>query len=232
MNRILLYLIMLPKGLYQSLGADPAQLRAILDVKLKLDDRKPVNFGRQRQQKKARRFSLILGMFIAFITGIIYIFPLLLMEDRLTALWTFFTMFLFLLSFTLISDFSTVLIDTRDKYIVLPRPVSDRTLFLSRVLHIFIYLFRIVLPMSLPGWIVLGLMDGWKAAVFFPLPLMLLVFTALFVVMGAYLLMLRAASAEKFKELLKLFPDCFLRHHLRHLLPCAPRDGRSGHAPL
>ncbi len=200
---------MLPTGLYTRLGADPAQLRAILNVKLKLDDRKPVNFGRQRQQKKARRFSLVLGMFISFITGVIYIFPLLLMEDRLTALWTFFTMFLFLLSFTLISDFSTVLIDTRDKYIVLPRPVSDRTLFLSRVLHIFIYLFRIVLPMSLPGWIALGLMDGWKAAVFFPLPLMLLVFTALFVVMGVYLLMLRAASAEKFKELLSYFQIAF-----------------------
>ncbi len=200
---------MLPTGLYQKLGADPVQLRAILDVRLKLDDRKPVNFGRQRQHKKARRFSLVLGMFISFITGLVYIFPLLMMENRLTALWTFFTMFLFLLSFTLISDFSTVLIDTRDKYVVLPRPVSDRTLFLSRVLHIFIYLFRIVLPMSLPGWIVLGLMDGWKAAVFFPLPLLLLVFTALFIVMAVYLLMLRAASAEKFKELLSYFQIAF-----------------------
>lgn len=209
MNRFLLYLIMLPTSLYQKLGADPVQLQAILDVKLKMDDRRPVNFGRQQKQKKARRFSLVLGMFISFLTGLMYIFPLLIMKDRLSALWTFFTMFLFLLSFTLISDFSTVLIDTRDKYVVLPRPVSDRTLFLSRMLHIFIYLFRIVLPMSLPGWIMLGLIDGWKAAVFFPLPLMLVVFTALFVVMGVYLLMLRAASAEKFKELLSYFQIAF-----------------------
>jgi ABC-2 type transport system permease protein len=209
MNRILLYLIMLPTGLYTRLGADPGQLRAILDIKLKLDDRKPVNLGRPQKQKKARRFSIFLGMLIAFLTGLIYVFPLVIMHDRLTALWLFFTMFLFLLSFTLISDFSTVLIDTRDKYVILPRPVSDRTLFLSRTLHIFLYLFRIVLPMSIPGWIVLGIMDGWKAVLFFPLPLLLLVFTALFIVMGVYLLMLRAASAEKFKEILSYFQIAF-----------------------
>ncbi len=209
MNRLLLYLIMLPTGMWQRMGADPAQLRAILDVKLKLDDRKPLSFGRPQKQKKARRFSIMLGMFISFITGVIYIFPLVMMEDRLTALWTFFTMFLFLLSFTLISDFSTVLIDTRDKYIVLPLPVSDRTLFLSRLLHVFIYLFRIVLPMSLPGWIVLGIIGGWKAALWFPLPLLLLVFTALFLVMGVYMIMIRVASAEKFKELLSYFQIAF-----------------------
>jgi hypothetical protein len=237
MNRLLLFLIMLPERLYKRLGADPAQLRAILDVKLMMDDRKPVSFGGQQKfqrsqkekkkkrffrffgkkqdpsetpkQRKDRRFSIFLGMFISFLTGFVYIFPLLLVEHRLSAYWLFFSMFLFLLAFTLISDFSTVLIDTRDKYIVLPRPVSDRTLFLSRVLHIFIYLFRIVLPMSLPAWVVLGFTDGWKAALFFPLPLLLLVFTVLFIVMAVYLIMLRVASAEKFKELLSYFQIAF-----------------------
>lgn len=200
---------MLPGNFYKKLGADPVQLRAILDVKLKLDDRKPLAFGRPQKQKKTRRFSLFVGMLVSFLTGLMYVLPLIFIEDLLSALWIFFTMFLFLLSFTLISDFSTVLIDTRDKYIVLPRPVSDRTLFLSRVLHIFIYLFRIVVPMSLPGWIALGIIAGWKAAVFFIFPLLLLVFTALFVVMAVYLLMLRIASAEKFKELLSYFQIAF-----------------------
>jgi hypothetical protein len=200
---------MLPAGLWQRLGADPAQLRAILDVKLKMDDRKPMGFGRQQKQKKARRFAIALGMFVSFVTGLIYVLPLAQMDDLLSGLWTFFTMFLFLLSFTLISDFSTVLIDTRDKYVVLQLPVSDRTLFLSRMLHIFIYLFRIVLPMSLPGWITLGIIAGWKALVWYPVPLMLLVFTALFLVMGVYLIMLRVASAEKFKELLSYFQIAF-----------------------
>lgn len=211
MNRLLLFLIMLPSQLWRKLGADPSQLRAILDVKLKLDDRRPVSFGRQQnsKKKKNRRFSIVWGMVVSFATGVIYIFPLLMIEDVLSGLWLFFTMFLFLLSITLISDFSTVLIDTRDKYIVLPQPVNDRTLFLSRLLHIFIYLFRIVLPMSLPGWIAIGFLIGWKAALIYPLPLLLLVFTALFVVMGVYLFLLRVASPEKFKELLSYFQIAF-----------------------
>jgi ABC-2 type transport system permease protein len=151
----------------------------------------------------------VLGMMVSFFTGFIYVLPLASMEHHNSGLWMYYTMFLFLLSLMLITDFSTVLIDTRDKYIVLPQPVNDRTLFLSRMLHIFIYLFRIVLPMSLPGWISVGLIFGWKAAVWFPVPLLLLVFIALFVVIAVYLIMLRIASAEKFKETLSYFQIAF-----------------------
>jgi len=205
MNKVFLRLALWPSGIWKSMGADTDQLRAILEVKLKLDDRKPVSFGKQAKQKKNRRFSSGLAMFISFFTGLIYIFPLAFIPDRVLSLSVFFTMFLFLLTFTLITDFSNVLIDTRDKYIVLLRPVNDQTLFLSRMLHIFIYLFRIVLPMSLPAWITLGIIDGWRAAVWFPFPLLLLVFTTLFLVMGVYLLMLRLASAERFKDILGYF---------------------------
>lgn len=210
MNRFLLYLLMLPVGLWRKMGADPLQLHAILDIKLKLDDRRPLNFGRQQgRKKKNRRFSTIWGMVVSFLTGIMYVMPLVMMEDRISGLWMFYTMFLFLLTVTLVSDFSTVLIDTRDKYIVLPQPVNDRTLFLSRALHILIYLFRIVLPMSLPGWIVTGIVAGWQSVLLFPLTVLLLLLTTLFFVMGAYLIMLRLASAEKFKEILSYFQIAF-----------------------
>ncbi len=203
MNKLLLRLALLPSGLWKSMGADTGQLQALLDVKLKLDDRRPVGFGRNRTEKKNRRFSLIWGMVISFISGLIYVMPLLVFRnDMLLALSAFFVLFLFMLSFTLISDFSTVLVDTRDKFIVLPRPVNDRTLFLSRMLHIFIYLFRIVLPMSLPGWILLGLMHGWKAAIWYPVPILLITFTALFLVMGVYMLILKLTAPGRFKDIL------------------------------
>ena len=59
MNKFLLYLVMLPAALWRSLGADVPQLRAILDVKLMLDDRKPLAFGRQQKQRKVKYGSLI-----------------------------------------------------------------------------------------------------------------------------------------------------------------------------
>lgn len=205
MNKVLLKLALLPSGLWKKMGADTAQLRAILDAKLLLDNRKPINLGSGKAQKKDRRFSIALGMLASFFTGLIYVMPLIFFQDMLLSLSLFFAFFLFLLTFTLITDFSTVLIDTRDKLVLLPRPVNDRTLFLSRLLHVFIYILRIVLPMSLPGWITLGLLHGWKAVLWFPIPVLLIVFTALFLVMGAYLLILRIAPANRFKDILGYF---------------------------
>lgn len=206
MNKLLLKLVMLPQGLYGRMGADVAQLRALLEVKLKMDDRKPIstlNMGAKK--KKPARFTSFWTAFISFFTGIIYILPMLaLREEPVLGLWAYFTFFLFLLSFTLITDFSNVLLDTRDKYVVMPRPVNNQTLFLSRLLHICIYLIRIVVPMSLPGWIVMGLIN-WKLAIWFPLPLFLLVGASLFLVMLLYLLMLRLASPERFKNILNGF---------------------------
>jgi hypothetical protein len=209
MNKLLLRLALLPARLWEKAGVDLTQLRAILEVKLKMDDRKPLNFGRQQTKKRNRRFSSVLGMLVSFFTGIIYIFPLIILPDRLFGLLSFFTVFLFLLTFTLIADFSNVLIDTRDKFIVLPRPVSDRTLAVSRMLHVGIYLFRIVLPMSLPGWIAVGMLDGWRAVLWFPLPLLLLLFTSLFLVMGIYMLILRVAAASRFRDILSYFQIAF-----------------------
>lgn len=206
MNKMLLRLVLLPKGLYRRLGVDMIQLRALLEVKLKMDDRKPIstmNMGAKK--KKPPRFTSFWTAFISFFTGIIYILPMLaLRHEPILGLWAYFTFFLFLLSFTLITDFSTVLLDTRDKYMVMPRPVGNETLFLSRLLHIMIYLVRIVLPMSLPGWIVMGLIN-WKLALWFPLPLLLLVATSLFLVMLLYLLMLRFATPARFKNILNGF---------------------------
>lgn len=208
MNRLLLYLIMLPSGLWQRLGADPQQLRAILNVKLILDDRRPLTMGRQ-QKKKNQRFHTVWSMIISFATGFFYILFLFQVSDEFSALWCYFTTFILFLTFLLITDFSTALIDTRDKLILLSQPVNDRTIFLARTLHIYIYLFRVVLPMSLPGWVAIGLMYGWKAAVWFPVPVLALLFTTLFLVLGVYLLILRFATASKFREVLSYFQIAF-----------------------
>ena len=183
------------------MGADTLQLEAILTTKLKIDDRKPLSFGR-RQQKKQSKFNSALAMLFSFFIGIVYIFPLFAFKDPIIALWAYFTTFLFLLTFSLITDFSSVITDTTDKLILLSRPINDRTVFLARMLHIFIYLIRVVLPMSLPGWILLGLVRGWKAAIVFPLPLLLMVFLALFLVNAFYLAILRLAKPGRFKDIM------------------------------
>jgi hypothetical protein len=203
---------MLPKGLWKMMGADITQLKAILDVKLKMDDRKPLGFGRPQKdgKKKLNKFTSTKAMVFAFFTGMLYLFPILVFLDKpVMGLIFFYNLLLVLLSFALISDFSNVLIDTRDKLIIFPKPVDDKTIFLSRLLHIFIYFFRFVFPMSLPAWITFGIINGWRGAVIFPIPLLFLVLLCLFIVMGVYVFLLRITTPQRFKEILNFFQIAF-----------------------
>ncbi|HEY9176808.1 MAG TPA: hypothetical protein VIN07_03920, partial [Flavipsychrobacter sp.] len=157
MNKFILFLMMLPSGLWKSLGADTGQLRAILKAKLLMDNRKPLSFGNNRgvehKKKKDRKYTVWLTMLLSFFMGIMYVLPILITAfDVVIGLTFFYTMFVFVFTFTLITDFANVLIDTKDKFILFPRPVNDRTIMLSRLLYIMIYLLRLVIPMSIPAW--------------------------------------------------------------------------------
>lgn len=210
MNKVLLFLILLPKALWRVLGADVEHLKAILTVKLKMDDRKPLGVGRsQSNQKKKANYASTIVFVINFFVGVMYIFPMILFKDPYMSLFGLYTMLMVLLTFGLISDFSNVLVDTRDKLIIFPKPVNDRTIFLSRMLHIAVYFLRSVFPMSLAPWITWGLMKGWKGAVWFPLPMLLLTFICLFFVIGTYLLVLKLTKPGKFKDVINYFQIVF-----------------------
>ena len=205
MKKFFLGLAMLPAPLWRSMGADTAQLRAILDVRLTLDDRNPTGIGRQQKLKKDRKYATLLNTVMFLFMGFFYMLPVTVITDRVLSLTIYFALLLTVTTFMLITDFSNVLFDARDKYIIFPRPVSDRTIVLARMLHVFIYLFRVIVPLSLPGWVMLGWIDGWKSATLFVLPLMMLLFMALFIVNGVYLLVLRLAKPEKFKDVISYF---------------------------
>ena len=205
MNRLLLFLILLPKKLWAWTGADIVQLKAILKVKLMMDDRRPLRPGKQQSKKKPTKYASFVSVILSAAMGIMYTMPLMMVEDTIMGIWLYCSSFLLMLSFMLISDFSTVLFDTKDKNIILPRPINERTFLLSRLLHMFIYLFRIVVPMSLTGWIILGMEKGWLAALWFPFILLMLTIIALFIVNGVYLLILRLASPGKFKDIINYF---------------------------
>lgn len=205
---------MLFSGLWRSLGADTDHLRIILQTKLLIDNRKPVSFGAnkgmQRKKKKERRNSILMTMLLSMFMGIVYIFPIIITKFNIAlGLFLFFSLFMFFFTFTILSDFSNILIDTKDKYILFPRPVNDKTITLSRLIYIGIYLFRLVIPMSIPAWAMFGFMHGWAAAVWFPFTVVLCVCIVLFLICGFYILLVRLAGAGKFNDVLNYFQIAF-----------------------
>ena len=60
----------------------------------------------------------------------------------------FYTYIMVMISMTLITDFSSILLDTSDNTIILPRPVDSRTLFAARLTHILLYLGQLGLGLT------------------------------------------------------------------------------------
>ena len=51
---------------------------------------------------------------------------------------------------------------------------QTRRVLLARLLHLFTYLFRTAVPMSLAGWVMAAIHQGIRGALWFPVPLLLL----------------------------------------------------------
>lgn len=205
MNRLFVWILLLPRFLWRAFGADPDHLEAILKVKLLNEARRPFTMGGMGSKKSIKGFRALIQFFVSLFMGIIYMLPLLILENLSLAMTFFYTLFGAILSFLLITDFSSVLFDNRDRYILYVRPVKDQTVFISRALFIFVYLFQLVFPMAIPAWILMIALHGTGFAVYFFLPLLLLIFIVLFTVLGIYLLLLKWAGPGRFRDWISYF---------------------------
>lgn len=126
-----------------------------------------------------------------------------------------FSVVMFMIMTTLISDFSSVMLDLRDKNILFSKPVNRRTLSMAKSLHILIYLLTVTLTFTGPSLIVSIFIQGvpffllYAAAVIL-MDCFILVFTALL-----YLLILRVFDGGKAQGHHQLCPDHFIHWSYR-----------------
>ena len=210
MNKLLLGLLSLFSGFWRRMDVNPIHLRNILAVKLKMDGRRKTAFNyRQSAQKKEVKGQDILMMFMMSMMGLLFMLPILLFKQSGTGMFILLSGWMSLLTLTLISDFTDVLIDVRDNYILLPRPVTGKTLAISRILHVFFYLVKLMIPFSLPGMIGIGIKFGLFPVLLFVVLILLSVLLTIFVVNLLYLIMLNLLSPRKFKEIINYFQIAF-----------------------
>lgn len=211
-NRLLLKLVLLPKKLYGKSGINTAQLQSILNTKLVMDDRRPASLmAVRRKQKQPKEISkaTLTTMFVSAITGVLFLFCFFLNTAVIAQLTFYFTYFMFMLAATLISDFTSVLIDVRDNYIILPKPVDDRTLLMARLLHIFIHLCKLIVPMLLPGLIYIGIHYNIFASLLLFISGLLAVVFSIFIVNSVYIFILQITKPEKFKNIISFIQIVF-----------------------
>ena len=200
MVKVILFLIRLFRKPIEWSGADFTQLQAILKAKLTADfRRKPASMG----GSKSNSFGLQIFFFalMGLVIGII-IFSV---KNILLCMTINFAFMIVMLTITFISEFTSVLFDQRDNYILLPRPINSRTILLARVIHIASYLGIIALPLSLFSTIFCFICYGWAGGLAYFVGILLCTLFTIFLANSFYLIMMKITSGEKFKDVIVYF---------------------------
>jgi len=102
----------------------------------------------------------------------------------------------------LISNFTSVLIDIRDNYIILPKPVNGKTVVLARLLHIFIYMCKTIFPLTIPAIIFLSINENVFAGLLLFIIVIFATLFTIFLISAVYILILKITTPEKFKNII------------------------------
>ncbi len=210
-NRILLAILLLPKRFYRNLGVNLDQLQVILKYKLIMDDRRPnsIHQTQKKKQQKPIRLATVGTMLYSMILGLFFLVGFALGKDDSTKFTIYYSMYIFILVSILIADFTSVLIDVRDNLIILPKPINDKTFVLARLLHIVIHVSKMVIPMTLPGMILVVILYGLRGILPFLLLVPLITLLTIFLINALYILILKITTPEKFKSIISYFQIFF-----------------------
>ena len=208
MNRLILELLLLPAFLWKRLGVDIAKLRLILTVKLAIDNRRPT-IGWVTGAKHKSSNNQIINSIIMVVMGLVLLaYPIILEDGYVADSFYFFTL-MCVLAVMLISEFSTILLDTSDQFIILPRPVDDRTFSVSRILHIGILLLGLLVSIALPGLVYAVVVKGVVGGAIFVVQTIITGMLTLLLVNLFYLMMMKWLSAQRLKDLVSTLQVVF-----------------------
>ncbi|QHS23688.1 hypothetical protein GWK91_12320 [Virgibacillus sp. MSP4-1] len=190
------------KWVFEKMGVQYPLLRSILQVKLTMDQRRvPTIFDQSNAKKKDQNhFLKSLGLYAFY--GL-FLIPFIVMGHQyLFQMSLLFGLMMFIVMTSMISDFSTVLLDVRDRTILSTRPVNRKTISTAKALHIIIYLFFMTFAMvGIP--LIVSLFT--KGILFAFLLLLAVVLVDIFVVVMTsflYFFVLRFFDGEKLKDII------------------------------
>lgn len=189
---------------FSSFGVDYKIMRRILQVKLTMDGRRvPTIFSQNaKKQDKETNNQYIKSLWIYVLFGLFMIPFVLMDENYLFQMSIFFGVFTFFVMTSMIADFSSVLLDIRDRNILFPKPVDRKTISTAKLVHVVIYLsFLTIALVSIP--LIVGLVK--KGIVFFLATVVNIILIDLLIVgltALIYLFILRFFDGEKLKDII------------------------------
>jgi ABC-2 type transport system permease protein len=190
--------------LFRRFGIDYKIMRSILQVKLTMDGRRVPTIFSQNAKKKDKETSnqYIKSLWIYVLFGLFMIPFVLMGNNYLFQMSLFYGIFTFFIMTSMISDFSSVLLDIRDRNILFPKPIDKRTISMAKMVHILIYLSFLTIALAgIP--LLVGLFK--HGLLFFLTTVLSIILIDLFIVVLTaliYLFVLRFFDGEKLKDII------------------------------
>ncbi|MBF8983846.1 hypothetical protein IZY60_09875 [Lutibacter sp. B2] len=192
------------KGLFEKMGIDYLKMRKIVQIKLLMDQRRvPTVVGREKKKQEENHFrkSLINYGITGIVIGMM-MFSSMSLFLKMNMVIGFIG---FMIMSTLISDFSSVLLDLNEKNILATRPIDAKTIGAAKAIHICIYLFMITMALAGPALLVGMIENGFVFFIVFVGILILLLGFMLIVTTLLYFLILKIFDGEKLKDFINYF---------------------------
>ncbi len=190
--------------IFIKLGVNYKQLRMILKVKLTLDNRNvpTILANKKYDESKNMAFrSMLIYTFMGLMISIFVWVPF----STFYKMNLIFGMIIFMILATMIADFSTVLLDVKDKNILLPRPINGKTIKIAKTIHILYYLNRVTLALSGPALIMCLVHYGPVFFVVMLLEMVLICGLVMFFTSLLYFAILSVFDGEKLKDIINYF---------------------------
>ncbi len=191
-------------GLIKRFDIDYFQLRLILKLKLTLDSRSVPTLLSNSKNIESRNIPVLTMLMYGFMGLMISLF-----------VWIPFSVFykmniiigmiIFMIMATMVSDFSTVLLDVKDKSILSPRPIKGKTLKFAKIIHVFYYLIRITLTLSGPTVIMSFFKYGAVFSLLLLVEIVLICGFVMFITSILYFVILSLFDGEKLKDIINYF---------------------------
>lgn len=204
MDKWLLKLLLSLVKLFVKQGVDFERLKIITQTKL-IMDRHRVHVNYSRQKNKDPKNPLLITLLVYGFFGLMMALAIAYIHSLVLSMIFFHAYLLFMMSMTLITDFSSVLLDTTDNQVILPRPVNSKTFFLARLLHILVYLLQFTIALTAFPLLAIVYSFGAGAGFAATFTILLTVALAVFFTYLLYILILRFGNEQKVKDIIGYF---------------------------
>jgi hypothetical protein len=190
------------RGLLERYGIDYPIMLQILRLKLTLDDRRGPTIPTQKRKKtSSARVNLFTQAFMGVFIGMMMFLPL----DLFYKAAVVAAMDLFFMSLYMISDYSGVLLDVRDREVILTRPVDSRTLNAAKMIHVTYYMLSMFFALNGIAIITGVVTYGPMMILPFLIMTVLLSLFVIFLTTIIYSILLERFDGERLRDIINVF---------------------------